>query len=73
MDVKVVMDAYMASNGSCSMVTWTSFKNRLLEGKVGLTQYRQIMTLRKLTLVDLFYFIMCGDPHEWRFVELALG
>ena len=55
------------------MVTWTSFKNRLLEGKVGLTQYRQIMTLRKLTLVDLFYFIMCGDPHEWRFVELALG
>ena len=34
-DVKVYMDAYMASNGSRFMVTWTSIKNRLVE--VGFT------------------------------------
>ena len=28
---KVYMDSYMASNGSCFMVTWTIFKNHLLE------------------------------------------
>jgi hypothetical protein len=33
---KVYMDSYMSSNGSCFMVTWTIFKNHLLE--VGLTQ-----------------------------------
>ena len=32
---KAYMDSYMASNGSCFMVTWTIFKNHLL--KVGLT------------------------------------
>jgi hypothetical protein len=31
MGVKVYMNSYMASNGSCFMVTWTSFKNQLLE------------------------------------------
>jgi hypothetical protein len=31
---KVYMNSYMASNGSCFMVTWTMFKNHLL--KVGL-------------------------------------
>ena len=36
MDVKVYMDSYMALNGSCFMLTWTIFKNRLLE--IGLTQ-----------------------------------
>ena len=35
-NVKSYMDSYMASNGSCFMVTWTIFKNHLLE--VGLTQ-----------------------------------
>ena len=55
------MDCYMASNGSCFMVTWTIFKNRLLE--VGLTQNRETMVLRMFTTVDLFYFIMCEDPH----------
>ena len=34
-DVKVYMDSYMASSGSCVMVTWTIFENHLLE--VGLT------------------------------------
>ena len=53
---KVYMDSYMASNGSCFMVTWTIFNNHLLE--VGLTQNRETMTLRTLTTVDLFYFTM---------------
>ena len=30
---KVYMDSYMALNGSCYMVTWTIFKNHLLEGR----------------------------------------
>jgi hypothetical protein len=59
---KVYMDSYMASNGSCFMVTWTIFKNHLLE--VGLTQNRETMKLRTLTTVDLFYFIMRADMHE---------
>ena len=59
---KVYMDSYMTSNGYCFMVTWTIFKNHLLE--VGLTQNREIMALQTLTTVDLFYFIMCEDPHE---------
>ena len=36
---KVYMDSYMASNESCFMVTWTTFKNHFLE--VGLTQTRR--------------------------------
>ena len=35
---KVYMESYMASNGLCFMVTWTVFKNHLLE--VGPTQNR---------------------------------
>ena len=60
---KVYTDSYMASNGSCFMVTWIIFKNHLLQ--VGLTQnHRETMTLRMLTTVNLFYFIMCENPHE---------
>ena len=33
---KVYVDSYMASNGSCFMVTWTTLKNHLLE--LGLTK-----------------------------------
>ena len=51
---KVYVDSYMASNGSCMMVTWTVFKNHLVE--VGLTQNRETMVLQMLTIVDLFYF-----------------
>jgi hypothetical protein len=40
---KVNMDSYMASNGSCYMVTWNIFKNHLLE--VSLTQNRETMAL----------------------------
>ena len=50
---EVSMDSYMASNGSCVMVTWTIFTNHLLE--VGLTQnHWETMTFRMLTIVDLF-------------------
>jgi hypothetical protein len=47
---EVYMDSYMASNGSCFMVTWTIFKSHLLE--VGLTQNRKTMALPTLTNVD---------------------
>ena len=57
---KVYMNSYMASNGSCLMVTWIIFKNHILE--VGLTQNQwKTMALRMLIIVDLFYFIMCED------------
>ena len=59
---KVYIDFDMASNGSCFMVTWTIFKNNLLE--VGLTQNRETMAHQMLTTVGLFYFIMRDDPHE---------
>ena len=60
---QVYMDSYMESNGSCFMVTWSVFKNHLLE-VVGLTQNRETMALLKLTTVGLFYFSMCEGPHE---------
>jgi hypothetical protein len=50
---KVYMDSYMASNGSCFMITWIVFKNRLLE--VGLTQNRETMALRTL---ETFWFVL---------------
>jgi hypothetical protein len=40
---KVYMDSYIASNGSCFMVTWIILKNQFLE--VGLTQNRETMAL----------------------------
>jgi hypothetical protein len=51
---KVYMDSYVASNGSCFMVTWIIFRNHLLE--VGLTHNWETMALRTLTTVDLLYF-----------------
>ena len=61
-DVKVHMDSYMALNRSCFMITWTIFKNHLLEA--GMTRNLETMALRTLTTVDLFYFNMREDPHE---------
>ena len=40
----------MASIGPCFMVTWTIFKNHLLE--LGLTQNRETMVLRMLDRCD---------------------
>jgi NADH:ubiquinone oxidoreductase subunit 2 (subunit N) len=59
---KVYMDSYMASNGSCSMLTWIIFKNHFLE--VDPTQNRETMALRMLTIVGLFYFIMSENLYR---------
>ena len=50
--------SYMASG---FMVTRMIFKNHLLE--VGLAKNWETMELRMLTTVNVFYFIMCEDPH----------
>ena len=68
---KVYMDSYMASNGSCFMVTWTILKNHLLE--VGLTQNRETMALRTLTTVVLFYFIKREDLHAQKTNEITFA
>ena len=59
---KAYMDSYMASDGSCFMVTWTGFKNHLLG--VGLPQHSETMALWTLTTDGLDYFIMFDNPHE---------
>ena len=41
--------------------------------EVGLTQNQETMALQTLTAIDLFYFIMCEDPHEWKYIEIAVG
>ena len=61
MDVKSTWIPTWHRMDHVSMVTCTMFKNHLLE--VGLTQNWETMALRTLTTVDLFYFIMCEDPH----------
>ena len=52
------------------MVTWIIFKYNLLE--VGLTQNQDTMAPLILTTINLFYFIMCGDPNDYKFIEIAL-
>jgi hypothetical protein len=47
------------------------FENHLLE--VAMTQNWETVAFRTLTTVDLFYFIMCEDPHESKFIEIAFG
>ena len=59
---KVYINSYMASNGSCYMITWTIFQNHLLE--VGLTQNHEIMALRNLTTVDLLN-LSCVGTLTW--------
>jgi len=68
---KVYMTSDMASNGSCFVVTWTIFKNHLLE--VDLTRNWETMALQMLTTIELYYFIMCEDLHEQKFIEIAFG
>jgi hypothetical protein len=53
---KVYIDSYMASNGLCFMVIWTSFKNHLL--KVGRTQNQETVAFRMNHWFILFY-------HAW--------
>ena len=64
---KVYMDSYMALNGSCFMVIWTIFKDHFLE--VGLPQNWETMALRTFTTVELFYFIICENMHDLKFIE----
>jgi hypothetical protein len=54
-----------------AMVIWAIFINHFLE--VGLTQNWEIMALQTFTTVDFFYFIMCEDPCEQRFIEKSIG
>ena len=66
------MNSYMAFNESYFSVAWTIFKNHLLE--VGLTQnYWETMALQMLTTIELFYLIMCENPHEKMIIEIASG
>jgi hypothetical protein len=65
------MDFYTASNGSCFMVTWTIFKNALVE--VGLTHNMETMAFQTLTTVDLFYSKMCEKPYEYKFIKTSFG
>jgi hypothetical protein len=53
------------------MVILIIMKNHIL--KVGLTRNWETMTLRTLTMVGVFYSIMCENPHEYTFIEIAFG
>ena len=54
------------------MVTWTIFKNYLLESS--LTQNWEIVALQNLRTTDLVYFILCEDPpHVYNSIEIAFG
>ena len=68
---KVYMESYIASNGSCFMVTWTLVKNGLLEA--GLTINSETVALQTLTTVGLFSYIKCEDPHDYTFIEIAFS
>ena len=68
---EVYMDSCMASNGSCFMVTWITFKNHLLE--VRLTRNHETIALRTPTPIGLFNLTMCEDPHEQKFIDMAFG
>jgi hypothetical protein len=60
---QVDMDSYMASSGTCFMVTWTIVKNHVLEA--GLTpNHWETIAFRMLTTNGLLYFIMCEDIRD---------
>ena len=58
----IYMDSYMASNGSCFMVTWTIFNNHLLD--VGLTHVRETMALRTLKTIHFILFHHVWGPAQ---------
>ena len=57
---RVYTNSYMASNGSCFVVTWTVFKNHLSE--VGLTQNRETMALWMFTTFGYFLLYHMWGP-----------
>ena len=66
------MDSYMASNGACFMLISTIFQNRLLE--VGVTQkIGRLWRSKRSQPLILFYFIVCEDLHEHKFIEIAFS
>ena len=69
---KVYMGSYVALNVSCFKVTWILFKNRLLKVRLINTKW-ETMALWTLTTVDLFYFVVCEDMHEYKFTGIAFG
>ena len=69
----VYIDFFMASNGSCLMVTWVIFRNHFLEVSVTQNDWETI-ALWTFIIVALFCnFIMCKDPHEFRSIEIGFG
>ena len=54
------------------MATWTTVL-QVYSFKVGLTQNQETMALLTFTTIDVFYFTMCEDPHEEKFIEIAFG
>jgi hypothetical protein len=47
-------------------VSWSleSFSKTTFLKVIGLTQIQETMALQTLTTADLFYFIICENPHE---------
>ena len=54
---KVYMDSYMASTGSCFVITWTIFENHLLE--VGLPQHRERPWHSERSQPLIYYALSC--------------
>jgi hypothetical protein len=72
MDGKVYMDFYMASNGSCSLVTWSVLQKPPLGGRPNTKPGKPQHSERSRPLV-YYIFIMCEDPHEWKLIEIAFS
>ena len=74
-DCRVYMDSYTASNGSCFMVTWTmSYSQKPpLGGRPNTKPLGDHGTSSAHKPIGLFYFIMCEDPHEEEFIEIAFS
>ena len=66
------MHGFLHGNGSCFMVTWTTFTHHILEKC--LIQNWETMALRSLTSVDLVYVLSCvKTPHEYNFIDITFG
>jgi hypothetical protein len=59
---KVTMDSYMTSNWSCFMVSWSIFKNHILE--VGLTQKRETIHF-EISLTLIYSILSCVWMGMW--------
>ena len=57
------LPTYMASNGSCFMITWILFNKPPLGGKPN-TKLGNHGTLNTCNPLVYFFLITCEDPHE---------